>query len=1655
MNASRLELFTSKGYKIPTQSIKSVTFTVIGSTWRSDRNYGWREDATGYFTTSENNKVLSSTIENAGGTYSFDPSSWNTNIDYYDATLKLIDEIVVTLKIGDKTYKKSFTNEDPDDCISKYFDIEIGMKKEYVRAQSSNAQDNVVYTFCLENIMPIDQDFFIEDTFREVVEADGSSIDDLWPSIQFLGSLDIEKVSVGLAGVETIFILERQDDGTYKRPKSTNQAIRLEVASSSTVKFVKYADEWVSEDLVGKEYDVESIDYSKVYWSNYKAFNLPAEFDEDNDNQPLVVTIGFIANEEGCYQDIITVKTVDHISDVEKDIKKNTIGYLAVQSEAVGEDERYRTLFANFGIPDPKEYQNVFKDMPIYEEGQDWDFINKKSKQLFLSYSEIFPYVGTYKALINAVKYLGYNDIYFKEWYMHFDGNFESKVSYESLDISTGQTLSSKLKRAGVSLENFIEWKKLNQLSLIYKINEEDEEFDDVDYYKKVDVAQDLEDDGSDEDDENIVNGWEKGLMRFEVPSTKPVYSYLNLEVLAKLFALKEWLEKYILNINCQIIDVTGEGVFFSRLKEVGYAVGYETYTEEKEEHISPIFDIGLSDLKMQDSRAKVCCTLKEIKNGMTYEDLAGKKIKTYINKIYEALDDSSMTEMKKESWYDTESVGLPPEDICLVGKPASISIPFEELQYELTTDTSCGTMKKGVGVWVTDPSTGEKTFEEIPLLVLDGEMYVFKNRVNEIEFSTPPIIRVKCGTLRKPYGPWNKNTKYSIQTYFDPKSRHTKYTFQSEETGFHKEYNDYVTLYPRYVNDGQEKKWVSKLKYTSSNKYNVPMLVIENYDTYDHFFLDEKKSELIKRYIDASVSISNDYNSVSDTSIATDSEMDLVREKRNALHREAIDIWTDDLDQFTALYNSNEYNEGFNKYLLLIDEGFIEAKEDNEDPDVTETVRIVFEPKYTMTGGEQDIHTKYTYTSKMTPSIEFDSSMYEAKYQEIKDAYYDRIAELDVLIEDASEYRGAILEDGEYQYVIKASEEQAEYFKELASEREKERLAYITIYNTTSGKGKALEEYLNWMIKQNSVGNDRYQNLYNITYEDLDNKLAHIRERFLAEYASQKEKAYTKLLADLEDLKNQCFLFHKDKTFTVKHLGDYSLIVKGIDGYNAPFVAKSNMTSTVYGMRPTVFINDSNNAESEGTVSVSDLVIGEDPTLWPRFRRPISNTGVTDSSLEYLNWSYILDTPKDGDFLKVANLTERVNKIITSEEGLGNDRIKIILNDENPQHQNLFYKNALIKLFFIDRNTNELVDQDEQISGPYTVIDYSPIPDNDIQENDNNWIILGYSSNYEEFKGMSQDTIAAVNSKTIDCYASLTSKIEISESDIENDYNSKTCKIKVRSNSNFNNLAFKAGQCVKIEFSQMTYVGETPSTDMSSKTSEIVTERYSSGTTYRVKDAWYDSKDFSEVYLIDGLVNNHLLIPEFYNNEVYNYLSETPRDNIKNVPYKVRCTIAPAHTTYTSYVIQATMDAAEDSDTGWLTYKDNWHAKDFLDNTFSFTMAPFNIYDAYRDWFKETLAKNMFIHRDPVTNILGNNMIASSADEDGTYEDNEYLKIWDVYVNQGHSKDDNILLFQVTNDNVPITLNYKGEYHFELTSIDAYGNKLVNKSEGFLKTLS
>ena len=1605
MEIKNLVFFKSDGNQIPTQFLNTVTFTVIGNmSSRQGRGYGWRTDASGYVSVGERNQILSFNVTDGGSTYGFEE-----DVDYSDAVRDLVDEIVIKVdKEGFKSEHSFLKSKD----LNEIFDIKIGRREVSYR---SDADDNFIYEFFIESVSlkeGVDSDTFLNRLFFNDSEPVS-----FYPSQQFMNQLMMEKVSTELASTSTIFILEKRKNSKgetgFFRPRSATQNLRFEFASDSDTRIVKTAEEFDKQDNVFGTTNKDEYDYSKVYWSRYMVFDLINEYDDTEDsNEPLVLTLGFIASQEGCYQDILTLMSVDNIKDRERSLAFNRIGYTVVKNESVGEDERYRTLFANFGIPDPKTYPNLFKDIEIYEEGIDWKYLNKKSKELFLSYPQIFPYLGTYKALINAVSFLGYNDVYFKEWYKFFDGKTEGSVSYQSMDISSKTTLQSKLSRIGVSLEDFLDWKKLSQLSMVYLINQEDQGFE---------VIQN-----------NL--GQKK---TYQIPTTKPVYSYMNTEVIVKLYALKEWLENYILNINCQIIDVTGEGVYFERYKSQSYVSPVLTnFLVEKETQLTPNFGSNSNvNLPLEMGRAVIECGLGELQESrkfvdlkeMTVMDSIKKKIVTGESEEESGEDVEGISEERLElltNWVCESDKFTVPEITTLskqmlVGANAVNLTPFEGTQYEVSSDSECGAISHGVGYFEeTKDMQGNpiKVLKQNPLVVMDGEIFIYGHKRKEIEFTVPPVIRMTAGKIRKTFGQWRKNILFVAQGFFDTKSTRTRFCLQNAKKTSQEISDDYVTLYPSKD---------AHLKFTSNNKYGVPLFIFEGYDTFGGFL--SKETEL-------------------------------------------------------------------KKFVLEIDEGFIDFIESCEG-DNTCIARLKFEQDYNRNNAnEQKINVEYIYR---TPR----KSLMTSEGESIKDEIADNVNTF-----KESEYQrlDLVKEIQELEYQTSVYDEESEIPLLADSELRHIKEDDKNVRDMLAEKIKDLESLIN--DRQSLIGNNggMYDNLYNYQLSELVDKkreyedvLKDWQEEVLLRFEELREKWLTVL--KFERRNNVMYLVSENQEsnnlntkkkyvseIVLNHIGNYSLTSKATDSYNIPFAAKSNKNLDVDMTPPTVFVNI---YDENGDVHVEEC--DKRPWFVPEYFRYIKNVDKSDNSLLYEDYSYFNDTPKKGDIIHLTNTTEKVDDIDTDfnaedfhENGFVYDKskgyIKIVLNDENPCHQNLYYIGAEMYLVYIDKNSCDIVDkivgeEESRFTGPYTVEFFhnpyiikngvnNSFVDDEREENDN-YVILSYDSTDLNFVYATDSRIDLMRTGDIVCYAIPKTRIDIELDGISNNENDRTCKIKFRDkNMNGDSLAFSVGQTVKISYSSLTYLGESAGNN--GELVDRVSETYISGTTYKILDAYYDYSDFCQTYVLDGLLNEDLVKMNIYKNGVYNKYSDDASMNILGVPYKIRCTISPAHWLYVKYDVMASEDADENNLEGYLKFKDDWFGSDYIDNTFAFTTRKFRTEDAFDDWKTDfDINSTLSAHTEPVV------VYRTKNENDGTYnkvdvmlnsfdlahsmEDGEYMSIWDVYYNPGKDKSEEYLLYQIVNDQPTLALSRDGEYRFQLTSIDKRGNRTVNTKQGFLKIIN
>lgn len=317
-------------------------------------------------------------------------------------------------------------------------------------------------------------------------------VDLTFPTLTFTGALYTDKISTGLVETEHIHMFYQLEP---------NKLVNISDSEGGTLTMSTSTG-----DSEIKLFEIEPIDNS-VCWCESVEHDIP---EVSTQPFPISFNIGFTSDDEGIYENEINLYYNNII-----------IASFIINSESIGEDERFRALLSNFNIPDPKSFSEILKDSDIKEAKPDWELINHKSKQFFLEYDNIFKFCGTYKGLVNAVKVLGYDDIYFREWFL------DTKTSIrKTFRVSYGSDASDTIKTIPFSERKTL--KKLNSLSMVYQLNRVTGMYDEL-----------------------------------GMPIVENVHNSNIADVRIKMFALKQWLEKHIIGINCRITDITAEGVYF------------------------------------------------------------------------------------------------------------------------------------------------------------------------------------------------------------------------------------------------------------------------------------------------------------------------------------------------------------------------------------------------------------------------------------------------------------------------------------------------------------------------------------------------------------------------------------------------------------------------------------------------------------------------------------------------------------------------------------------------------------------------------------------------------------------------------------------------------------------------------------------------------------------------------------------------------------------------------------------------------------------------------------------------------------------------------------------------------------------------------------
>ena len=214
----------------------------------------------------------------------------------------------------------------------------------------------------------------------------------------------------------------------------------------------------------------------------------------------------------------------------------HVIAEITFYGETEGEDERLETMIENMGNAIKNSDFNIFDDSDINEALPDFIKLNSKRKELLLEWDNIFPFTGSYRALINILKYFGYDQVTLKEYWLNVDelvGNNPEKVKrirYKQTPIEDLFSIEPKTANTSKNMIPSKIYKKTSKFGLFYDITKDSGEFDD---------------DG--------------------IPIVEEAFTFSNEEVLIKLFALKQKLKKYFLPLNARIVDIVGEAVYYTR----------------------------------------------------------------------------------------------------------------------------------------------------------------------------------------------------------------------------------------------------------------------------------------------------------------------------------------------------------------------------------------------------------------------------------------------------------------------------------------------------------------------------------------------------------------------------------------------------------------------------------------------------------------------------------------------------------------------------------------------------------------------------------------------------------------------------------------------------------------------------------------------------------------------------------------------------------------------------------------------------------------------------------------------------------------------------------------------------------------------------------
>ena len=329
-------------------------------------------------------------------------------------------------------------------------------------------------------------------------------------------------ISLELYDCSNIFILENTN-GVYTFPKMESGSsfeVKWKTANNKTNLFLFNV---LIEGTGTAAYNyLEKQEYITI---NHSDFNQAGTLSL---TYPLQLNIAFTPSDEISYARVLQIY-------YKTSTTSTLVLELTVYGEGEGEDERLRIWLANFGIKFNRQDALLLKDYDLKESLADYKELNAVRKLILVNRDQIYPYIGTYKGLLNILSLMGYRDVLrVKEYWKDIDPNSPyynkfAMVDFTDLLDSTEDTTfdlvdkNNQIKTGG-------KFEKTEFLALTYQFSKAGDTYDD---------------DG--------------------LPNVITTTDFTVNEIFFKLHGIVVKLKDEILPINVVIKDIIGEFIYFEK----------------------------------------------------------------------------------------------------------------------------------------------------------------------------------------------------------------------------------------------------------------------------------------------------------------------------------------------------------------------------------------------------------------------------------------------------------------------------------------------------------------------------------------------------------------------------------------------------------------------------------------------------------------------------------------------------------------------------------------------------------------------------------------------------------------------------------------------------------------------------------------------------------------------------------------------------------------------------------------------------------------------------------------------------------------------------------------------------------------------------------